>query len=81
MKRSRKKGTKEVIEERRGRIATRAQAREEAPQAADHGAAVEEAVEAAEGHRTKDGSTGMRRRQRGMTTSLQVQAESVGLGN
>ena len=66
---------RELIEVRIGHIATRAQAREEAPQAADLGAAVEVAVEAAEGHRTKDGSTRMRRRQQEMTTSLQVRAE------
>ena len=59
-KKSREKVMMESIEVRRAHIATQAQAREEAPQAADHGAAVEEAVEAAEGHRTKDGSIGMR---------------------
>ena len=64
---------KELKEARRAHIATRAQERE-APQAADLDDAVEAAVGAAVEHRTKDGSTRMRRRQRGKTKDLQVQA-------
>ena len=74
MKKSREKGTKELIEVRRACTATRAQEREEAPQAADHDGAAEAAVGAAEGHRTMGGSIEMRRRQRGKTISLRVRA-------
>ena len=68
---------REVIEVRIGHIATRAQAREEAPQAANPGAGVEAASEVAEGYQTKGGSISMMRRQLGRTTNLQVQVASV----
>ena len=74
MKKSREKEMKELKEARKAHIATRAQEREEAPLAADPGDAVEAAGEVAVGHRTKDGSTGMRRRQRGKTKGLGVRA-------
>ena len=74
MKKSREKDLKELKEARRAHIATRAQEREEAPQAADLDDAVEAAVGAAVEHRTKDGSTRMRRRQRDKTIGLRVRA-------